>query len=101
MDINVVSKTFVVRVNRPEIRFRDTVRQISDFIRDSIKDIAGESTIYLDFQDVYFVSRAAADQFLCMEEELKLKIERINVCAGVKVMFEIVSRTNHRKTTVC
>jgi len=98
MDINVISKTFVIRVNKPEIRFRDTVRHISDFIRDCIKDIAGESTIYLDFQDVYFVSRAAADQFLYMEEELKLKIERINVCEGVRIMFEIVSRTHHKKS---
>lgn len=96
MDINIANNTFVVRVNRPEIKFRDTVRHISDFIRDSIMDIAGDAPVLLDFKDVHFVSRAAADEFLCMEDELGVKFERINVCVDVKVMFEIVSKTHKR-----
>ena len=101
MNTNIANNTFVIRVNKPEIKFRDTVRNISNFVRDSIVDIAGDTPVLLDFKDVYFVSRAAADEFLCMEDELGVKFERINVCAGVNVMFEIVSKTHHRKPTVC
>jgi len=85
----------VIRVNEPEIRSRDSVRLVSDVILGPIVDIAGGNPIWLDLRDVYYVSRAAAEEFLRVEDELGIKLELINVSEGVKAMFDLVSKARH------
>lgn len=85
-------KPKTIRINKKVISFRE------DAINIKSKSLKNSSDIYIDFSDVYFISRAFTDELLNVIEEIKKegkKIHLLKMNSNLKKMIQLVK--NGRK----
>lgn len=85
-------KQKTIHINKKVVSFRE------DAINIKSESLKNSSDIYIDFSDVYFISRAFTDELLNVIEEIKKegkKIHLLKMNSNLKKMIQLVK--NGRK----
>lgn len=84
----------VIKINKKYLVFRD---QVNDILK-NIEHKKKSKKIYLDFEQVNFISRSFADEWLSKIDELQLEktIKIINLKSDPKKLLSIVKKTREK-----
>ena len=96
MQISVQYGVALIQVHADEIRFREPVRRAFAPTVDAIRSGAqAVSSVIIDLNKVNFISRAACDELLCIEDALPCEVSYVNAQKGVSVMLQMVRNTHN------